>query len=321
MSLPDYRTQTYWKKYQPFFPAHAQVTDDTAPDEEWFEWRGHSIHLDRYPMAESALTVIMVHGAGGYGRLLAPIGRIIKNAGYEVIAPDLPGYGLTRAETSSITYGAWVEMLCDLVVAEHKKNNRPVVLCGGSLGGYVAYLCAAALGATGPIAGIIATTLADPRQPISQKQFARNAVILKFGLPLLPIFARVAGSLKLPIKWFTKMNAMSNNMALSKLIAHDPLGGGTKVPINFMNSIFTVKPAIEPEQFELCPVLLAHPAADHWTHIDSSQPFFDRLKGKKSLVLLENCGHFPIESPGLEKLEETASNWLGAIATQAGIHH
>ena len=39
--------------------------------------------------------------------------------------------------------------------------------------------------------------------------------------------------------------------------------------------------------------------ADLWTTIEASRPFFDRIKGPKNLVMLENCGHLAIEEPGL----------------------
>ena len=137
MPLKTYQTQTYWKKYQKFFPERAKVTSKNAPDEEWFEWRGASIHIDRYPCPEAALTIIVVHGAGGYGRLFAPIGLLLRKAGYEVVAPDLPGYGLSKNDSSMVGYDVWIQMLSDLVANEYQRNGRRIVLCGGSLGGYL----------------------------------------------------------------------------------------------------------------------------------------------------------------------------------------
>jgi alpha-beta hydrolase superfamily lysophospholipase len=316
MPLKTYQTETYWKKYQRFFPLRARVTSENAPDEEWFEWRGASIHIDRYPCREAPLTVIVVHGGGGYGRLFAPIGLLLRKAGYEVVAPDLPGYGLTKNDSSMVRYDAWIRVLSDLVASEYKRNGRRIVLCGGSLGGYLAYLTAAQLG-SGSIAGVIATTLADPRLQLAKEQFAKNRVVLHAMMPLMPLFAKLAGNLKFPIKWFTKMGAMSNNPELSQLVAEDPFGGGVRVPVSFMQSIFSVKPVIEPENFDICPVLLAHPAADRWTSIESSLPFFTRIKGDKTLALLENCGHFPVEEPGISQLEHAAIAFLGKIADKS----
>ena len=62
------------------------------------------------------------------------------------------------------------------------------------------------------------------------------------------------------------------------------------------------EPPIAPEAFDVCPLLLAHPAADKWTPLAVSKPFFDRLDGEKELVMLEGCGHLPYEAPGVFQL-------------------
>ena len=77
-----------------------------------------------------------------------------------------------------------------------------------------------------------------------------------------------------------------------------------------------IRPAIEPEEFDLCPVLLAQPAADRWTTIEASRPFFDRIKGTKELVMLENCGHYPIEEPGVTRLEEAMVALLSKVPSE-----
>jgi len=49
------------------------------------------LHLDRHGPPDAGLTVILVHGAGGYGRMFAPLAQRLAVAGHEVLAPDLPG--------------------------------------------------------------------------------------------------------------------------------------------------------------------------------------------------------------------------------------
>ena len=107
----------------------------------------------------------------------------------------------------------------------------------------------------GPIAGVIATTLADPRSPLVKRQFASNGLVRHFMMPLSPFRAPLIGGPRLPVKWFTKVGARSNDPTLNRLVAEDPYGGGVRVPINFMQSIFVVQPDIEPEDFDYCPLL------------------------------------------------------------------
>ena len=313
MHAANYQTENYWRRYQSFFPAEAQIIAGHEPEEEWFAWRDAAIHLDRFAAPAAPLTIILAHGGGGYGRMFAPLGRLLHGAGYEVVAPDLPGYGLTQADSSMVTYETWVDLLCDLAVDEYRRSGRRVVFFGGSLGGYLAYLCAARMSRE-MVAGVMATTLADPRSPLVRRQFARNALVLHAMMPLMPWCAALFGKLRLPVKWFTKMHAMSNDPALNRLVADDPFGGGVHAPIRFMHSIFTVRPVIEPEDFDLCPVLLVHPANDRWTGVASSRPFFDRIKGEKTLIMLENCGHFPVEEPGITQLRLAALAFLSKIA-------
>ena len=62
--------------------------------------------------------------------------------------------------------------------------------------------------------------------------------------------------------------------------------------------------------------LLAHPAADPWTTVEASRPFFDRIKGPKELVMLENCGHLPVEVPGFSRLEEVVVAFLKGLSQE-----
>jgi alpha-beta hydrolase superfamily lysophospholipase len=121
------------------------------------------------------------------------------------------------------------------------------------------------------------------------------------------------GGLRLPVRWFSNMEGVVNEPEFVRLACEDPIGGGNRVPLRFMRSLLAIRPAIEPEDFDLCPVLLAHPAADRWTTIEASRPFFDRINGPKELVMLENCGHLPIEEPGLSRLEEVLVAFLGKL--------
>jgi alpha-beta hydrolase superfamily lysophospholipase len=227
--------------------------------------------------------------------------------------PDLPGYGLTRAPARLSSYQRWVECVADLVHAERERTGRPVALFGLSAGGYLGYL-AAARGREA--AGVIATTLADPRLPIVRDEAARDPRVNRVLVPLMTPLAAVLGDLRLPIRWITNMRGVANDPEIARLVCADPIGGGNRVSLRFLSSFLAIRPAIEPERFDLCPVLLAQPAADLWTTIEASGPFFDRIKGPKNLVMLENCGHLPIEEPGASRLEDAVVAFLARL-TQA----
>jgi alpha-beta hydrolase superfamily lysophospholipase len=306
----SYAEIDHWRKYQPFLPERLQLKAGHEPIEEWWSWRDADIHLDRYASPASPLTMMLLHGAGGYSRLLAPYAVFLNSRGYEAVLPDLPGYGLSIAPTSLFSYARWVDCVVDLVEAESKRTGKPVVLFGMSIGGYLAYL-AAAQGRK--VAGVIVTTLADPRLRVVRRQFARYPRLNWLLVPLMMPLSALFGRLRLPVRWFCNMNGIANNPEVISVVCSDPIGGGNRVPLRFMQSILTIQPAIEPEAFDVCPVLLAQPAADTWTSLEASQPFLDRIKGPKELVMLENCGHFPIEEPGVSRLEEAVLKFLEKI--------
>jgi alpha-beta hydrolase superfamily lysophospholipase len=297
----------HWRKYQPFLPERMRLSEGREPAEEWWPWRGGDIHLDRYAAPAAPVTVMLLHGGGGYSRLVAPYGLLLQAHGYEVVMPDLPGYGLSVAPASLFSYPGWVDCVVDLLEAELQRTGRPVALFGMSMGGYLAYLAAAQ---SRKAAGILATTLADTRLPIVRDQGARYPRLMRVVAPLLGPLSAVFGGLRVPMRWFAKMKGIANDPEIARLACEDPIGGGNRVPLRFMHSILAIRPAIEPEDFDLCPVLLAHPAADPWTTIEASRPFFDRIKGPKELVMLANCGHLPIEEPGLSRLEEVVVAFL-----------
>src|SRR5690606_6375625 len=177
-------------------------------------------------------------------------------------------------------------------------------------GGYLAYLVAAR---SRDVSGVIATTLADPRRSDVQRRFARFPELLPLARPLLPLIDRLFGRLRLPIKWFAHMRAIANDPALSALFCRDACGGGRRVPLHFLSSLLQATPAVEPEYFNHCPVLLVHPADDRWTPLNISESFFRRIRAPKQLVLLENAGHFPVEEPGVTVLKKTIDGYLEAV--------
>lgn len=61
------------------------------------------------PVLHSRLKIIFIHGAGGNGRLLVPYARMLQKYGYEVVAPDLPPFGLSHTNSvKSLEYQLWI---------------------------------------------------------------------------------------------------------------------------------------------------------------------------------------------------------------------
>lgn len=299
-----------WRRYQGFFPERMRCSASTTPREEWWSWNGLEVHLDRLPVPRSPLKVIVLHGAGAYGRVMAPAAVIARNHGWETVSPDLPGYGLTDVPRGRMDYALWIDCVSALIDAELARDGRPVVLFGVSLGGLLAYHAAAR---SQRVVGLVATTLADAREPAVRQGFARTRVLGSAGLWLLEKLHPLTDGLPLPMRFMSKMNRISNDPALARVCATDPLGGGNWVPARFLRTLMHTAPDVEPEDFRACPVLLAHPGVDRMTDISLSRRFFDRLAAPKRMVVLEGASHMPTEAPGIDQLEESVVDFVSGI--------
>jgi alpha-beta hydrolase superfamily lysophospholipase len=308
--LPTYAEHPTWRQYQAHFPEGLRCTPGSTPREEYWKWRGLDVHLDRVVSPSAPLKVIVLHGAGAYGRVMAPAAVLAQRYGYETVAPDLPGYGLTRVPRSRMTYDLWIDCVVDLIELERARDSRPIVLFGVSLGGLLAYQAAAR---TQGIAGLIATTLADPREKSVRHGFARTPLLGSVGLWLLERLSCFTDGLPLPMAFMSRMNNISNKPDLSAIVMRDRLGGGSWVPARFLRTLMTTAPAIEPEQFTACPVLLAHPGNDRMTDIALSRRFFERLAAPKRMVILDGASHMPTEHPGIDQLERAVIDMLEEI--------
>ncbi len=140
-----YTSDRTWRAIQQFLPADMRLSDGFMPTEEYWDWQGHQIHLDRLTQPDSPVTVILLHGVGTNGRQFTLIaGGPLFRCGLSTVALDLPTYGQTHVRRGAhVTYDDWVQLVCDVITAERTRTGRPVVLYGLSAGGMLAYHAAA----------------------------------------------------------------------------------------------------------------------------------------------------------------------------------
>jgi alpha-beta hydrolase superfamily lysophospholipase len=306
--LPDYSTETGWRRIQALLPEHLRLGPSAEPTEERLRLGAFSIHLDRWSRPGSPATLVLVHGGGGNGRLLAPYGAMAAAAGYEVVAPDLPGYGLTRVPSKrALTYEDWRDTVAGVLETEARRADHPIVIFGLSLGGMLAYDATAR---TRIPNGLVATCLLDPRDPMVRRSFLRWPWMATLIGPMLSTLPSLTDLLPVPMRVVGNMRKVANDPALAETIATDPRAGGSWMPARFLRTLASSKPLVEPEAFDICPVLLAHPADDRWTDVSITQAFFDRLPVAKRLVMLDNSGHLPVEEPGAAQLRVALLDFL-----------
>ncbi|MGW3543399.1 alpha/beta hydrolase [Nocardia niigatensis] len=250
--------------------------------------------------------MLLVHGGGGHAAVMWPFVTVAVRLGFEVVVPDLPGYGHTEVRSAAaVRYSDWVDCIADLVRTEKAADPRPLVVFGASMGGMLAYEAAAR---TGLVDAIAVTCLLDPRSPQARRAIGRFGWLGHHGARLLvPVIDRI----RVPMRLVANMTAMSDQAEVTATVITDPRGGGAWMPLGFLRTYLRSAPFVEPEDFTACPVWLLHPGADRWTPLAISQAFFDRITAPKHHVILDRAGHYPVDDPGIHQL----------VTALADIHH
>lgn len=291
-----------WIVYRRLLAEEFGIRLRMTPVESRIEVRGHRLRTDEwFPNRDAQGTVVLIHGAGGNGRILAPLGEAIADMGWRAIAPDLPGYGLTRpAPSFDWNYAEWPKTIARLATGQ----SDPVVLVGLSMGGMTAVLAAKE---SKRVAGVIATTLldlADDEVFDSVLRWRTLGRAARFGMKHFPaIFDRMA----LPLNVSTPLRAMSGNPRMQDYFVNDRLIGASRKP----GRLFRTARQCGSGLIELdCPLLLAHPGSDNWTHTELSKVVFDRIQARKQFVELTNGSHMPVERPAYAELRQHISHFL-----------
>lgn len=268
---------------------------------------GHALHIDEWaPVGAAKGTAILVHGGGGHGRILAPLGDAVAAMGWRALAPDLPGYGLTKpARVWRWDYADWPRAIAALADAA----DGPVVLIGLSVGGMTALYAAQRARA---VKGVIATTLIDMSDPQIYAGAARwrwLGHVARLSGAYMPF---ISDQIAMPLRFAVLMHAMSSKPGMRRYFESDPLLGGKWIPARFWRTLHEYRP--DQGNLDLpCPFLLAHPGADAWTPVALSMPAFNRIGSPKRLRVLTNGSHLPAERPAYDELREEIEGFLRAI--------
>jgi alpha-beta hydrolase superfamily lysophospholipase len=302
----SYSETAAWRRTDALLPVELQSAGSTI-SEEWLRVGGFDVHLDIQGKHDSPATLVVLHGGGGNGRLLAPVGKLAAAAGFRAIAPDLPGYGLTVVPRKrSLVYDDWRNVAAAVVEHAARDTDRVIVI-GMSMGGMLAYDSAAR---TRIPSAVIATCLMDPSLREARRQMVRWPLMVK-PTEVLMRFPMAFDRIPIKMTLASNMRAIANDLRIAQSIISDRRSGGGWMPGSWIRTFLSSSPEVRPEDFDVCPVTLAHPAADRWTDLSVSRPFLERInRVTTSLVMLEKAGHFPVEEPGRHQLRDVAIDAL-----------
>jgi pimeloyl-ACP methyl ester carboxylesterase len=300
-----YDASPSWTQYRDILETRFGITLARTPVETWHKVRGHDVHIDVWgPDGAAKGTLILVHGGGGNGRVLAPLADLAAGLGWRVLAPDLPGYGLTRpAPGYRGEYAEWPAIVVQLA----DETEGPVVLMGLSAGGMTAVFAAEA---ARKVDGVIVTTLLDAGDPAMLMRAARWRWLGALSLLGFALMPWLIDRLWLPLWLATPMRAMSSDPRMNDYFLRDPLLGRLWVRLRFFRTLHARKAKrLSPG----CPLLLVHPGADAWTPTELSLRVYERIEGPKEFVELSNGSHLPLERPAYDELKDSVSRFLEGV--------
>lgn len=306
--MRSFRNNLSWTTYRAILGEEFQIRLAREPEEFARTLRGHKVRIDRWSaLGELKGTLILVHGGGGNGRILAPIAEPIAERGWTVLAPDLPGYGLTEpAPGYRGEYAEWPAVLREIADAE----RGPVVMMGLSMGGLTAFLAAQA---SRHVAGVIATTLLDLSDRKIFIRAARWRLLGRLSLFSMAAMPWLFDRFVLPLSWVTPLAAMSSNKRMQAYFQNDPLIGGSWKAARFFRMVHRHRI----ESWALtCPLLLAHPGQDAWTPTELSLTVFEKIEAAKRFVELSNGSHLPAEAPAYRELIAEVERFLSEVGNQ-----
>jgi len=157
-------------------------------------------------------------------------------------------------------------------------------------------------------------TFLDQRNQKVRDDTSHDKLTSRLGAPFMSALAHTpAVRIPFPMTVASKMSALVNDQAALKVMTTDRTSGGNWVPIRFLASYLNYVPAVEPENFDACPVLLTQPAEDRWSPVELSQPVLSRItRVPVDTVMLTNAGHYPIEEPGLQQMQDAIAEFVTA---------
>ena len=311
--MKTYQSNSYWEKINNLLPLSFQIKEDNLPLEETWDWNGNKIHLDRYPNANAKYRIFLHHGVGTNGRQLNMIfGHKMAALGYDIVAIDNLGFGMTEVTQKNITYEDWVICFADFVNAETKRDYKKPILYGLSAGGMLTYNASHYMKEVYGIIGMCFLKNDDKKVgDESAKYKGTNWLVVPISKFLSKTFLR---RIPISMKAVSKMNCLVNNKTALEIFLQDPTSAANKVQLQFISGYMTYKTKTPVEEFDKCLILLTQPAADRWTPIGLSEISMKGIKAPFEMKFLENGSHYPMEESALVQLIQYANDFIEKLS-------
>lgn len=302
---------------QNFLPWYGQEVLDFVQEHLWETWAdsaGGRIHLDVYRGDPGRPTVVLSHGMAGYGRLLANFAWVLHRRGFNVVLPDLKGYGHNPGQRGHWRWHELVQNLLDSCRWATANLGPRVHLAGASMGGPLAYhaVCHGAA-----VRSLICYCLFDLSWPDFIRASSRFGPLTPLAGASVKLWARLLPRLPLPATLVSSYDNLSSDPAFNRTVKRDPLAGnwmsvaaaaeliGTPLPVPF-------------ERFDRVPVLVLNPEADAMTPSRFTRRAYEALgTGRKQYLPIPGEGHWVLARARWEAAFGSVADWIDGVERDA----
>ncbi len=265
------------------------------------------INLEIYRNADPKKpTIVFSHGIAGYARLLTPFYIPLFEKGYNVVAPDLEGYGYNQRKKGDFTFDIHLENLKNTV--DYARNNfeGKVYLGGASMGGPLAYASDARYNCAD---GLICWCLFDFADREFIKATSTTKELTFFLIPLMKLASKLFGKATFKTTRLVSYRTLTADQNFNSLIMNDPQSGKSISLRGALSLIIQAKPDLPHNKYEK-PVLVCQPEDDEMTPAYFTKKVFKKLKSESKKYIHFEGAHFPKDKGSYIKWGEEVDRFI-----------
>jgi UDP-glucose 4-epimerase len=216
-------------------------------------YQDKQVHLEVHATGEGgheadgsgAPTLVFSPGIGGHARFYLPVLGRLCDEGFNVVAIDRPGHGLSEGRRGDCPIDEILDVLEDAVRYARERFEGPVALVGSSLGGIIGWY---ALAREPDVAAVVCHNIAHPAVP--------HEPSARLKVPVLKRLARLAPLAPVPIKRIADFEALSRSPEILDHFRRELDGTWCfRITARSAASLFTYEPPVDWSQVET-PVLV-----------------------------------------------------------------
>ncbi len=251
-------------------------------------------------------TIVFSHGIAGYARVLLPFLVPLFEKGYNIIAPDLEGYGYNDRLKGDFTWDIHLRNLKDTVDHARTIFTGKIFLGGASMGGPLAYATDVRYDCAD---GLICWCLWD----FADREFMnRETSTKRLTYPMLPFFKFITllfGKLRLRTHSFISYDTLTDSPEFNGLLKTDPQAG-TLITLRGALSLLTrSKPDKDHDEYDK-PVLVCQPEEDKMTPGYYTKKTFEKIRSNKKEYCSFDGAHFPTDKATYKKWTDRVDGFI-----------